>query len=807
MHERSDTLKKIDKLVSEDEIEDAELNSQLANSGSVNNKWDDFMKDDSSGSSDEDDGFGDLFNNSHESHSGDIDDLLNSSSGGGSPWDMQYHSQYNESMPVTQEKSPEDKFFEVIKAGGKGFIAFLKEFVESTKKADIQQVVNWGKTTIVVSTIITVIGILLAVFGVKIGLPILIGSLISLASGLCIFGIAFDKQKKRIGQLDYMAKLQNNEEDEEEVDLDAEDEEIEDEDMSNVEDEDEDDLSELLGGETDDTQEDTEEDISDVLGNSNIDWNILDEEDSSGQKEESRAWDDEEEPEYKAMGSSEGRDNFIESIDIDRNTVTRSYLVESYDKVLPAVNPTYSQRKDCDSDTREFKAYNALIQKAAKLAVGKKGLEDIPCLKELSDRALYTKLVVTRTEVDIKKFVVELTQLMSYDKETDEVDEDLHITYRVVGDEWILKVFTGKSVMVSIQDTYNDDKVKKFIGNTKNLMPVVLGINEEGEAVILDVEKVNSLLITGMPRSGKSWFALALLTQLTMYMKPSQLEIYMIDPKGASSDFADFMPPHVKCFVSEHQDIIDLLTRLIDVEAKRRTDMFATQNVKKIQDWNAKNPTNPCPYIYVYIDEVVTLAEAMDKETKAVFQSKLMEITTRLPSLGIRPILVPHVVKNQFLNKSITDNIPCRISVKGDAKHIETCVGEDTPPFTYKLTHTGDMAVMLLDRHIHFVHSVIVTPSVDDNIEVFEFIRKLWEKLEPESIPSSCYYKKEHGISLTTIGEVPEKTSDKVKHKINEGNKKQGGEKKVAAKRVQLEEVDEDALADDLMSGLFEDDD
>ena len=130
-----------------------------------------------------------------------------------------------------------------------------------------------------------------------------------------------------------------------------------------------------------------------------------------------------------------------------------------------------------------------------------------------------------------------------------------------------------------------------------------------------------------------------------------------------------------------------------------------------------------------------------------------MEITTRLPNLGIRPILVPHIVKDQILKKSITDNIPCRISVKGDAKHIEACVGVDDPPFTYRLTHVGDMAVMLLDRHIHFVHSVIISENADTNIEMFDYLRQLWEKLEPESIKTSYYYKLEHNIPMTAIGE------------------------------------------------------
>ena len=203
----------------------------------------------------------------------------------------------------------------------------------------------------------------------------------------------------------------------------------------------------------------------------------------------------------------------------------------------------------------------------------------------------------------------------------------------------------------------------------------------------------------------------------------------------------------------------------------------------------------------------------------------LLEITTRLPSLGIRPILVPHVVKNQFLDKSITDNIPCRISVKGDAEHIAACVGEDDPPFTYKLTHKGDMAVMLTDNHIRFVHSVIVTPKVEDNITVFEYLRQLWSKLEPDSVTTSCYYKREHGLDVTKVDTGIKKQIESKTKKVainedeTEKNSKAVKSASGKAKGIELskfmkeeeedeEDIDLDDLnTDDLMAEVFDEDD
>ena len=139
--------------------------------------------------------------------------------------------------------------------------------------------------------------------------------------------------------------------------------------------------------------------------------------------------------------------------------------------------------------------------------------------------------------------------------------------------------------------------------------------------------------------------------------------------------------------------------------------------------------------MYVLIDEVITLAERMDKETKDEFNSLLLELVSQLPALGIRIIMIPHVVKDQVLKKSITDLIPCRISVRGDSMHIEKSVG--IKGFKHKLEHQGDMAVRFNNDEPMFVHSVVLTDSNEKNNELFDFLTRLWLKLEPESYSGS----------------------------------------------------------------------
>lgn len=93
--------------------------------------------------------------------------------------------------------------------------------------------------------------------------------------------------------------------------------------------------------------------------------------------------------------------------------------------------------------------------------------------------------------------------------------------------------------MVTIKDTYR--YTKDFVLDTKNEMPIILGIDAEGKAITKDFKTINSILVTGMPRSGKSWFVQSRLTQMMFYMKPSELNFYICDPKDDISDFkADY---------------------------------------------------------------------------------------------------------------------------------------------------------------------------------------------------------------------------------------------------------------------------
>lgn len=250
--------------------------------------------------------------------------------------------------------------------------------------------------------------------------------------------------------------------------------------------------------------------------------------------------------------------------------------------------------------------------------------------------------------------------------------------------------------------------------------------------MVYDFKKLESVIITGMPRSGKSWFVQAVLTQMCAFVSPSELHIYICDPKDGISDFKSFCLPQVKKFVSGDANIVETLRGIVKEEAVRRKAIIGDAGYVNVWDFKEDNPDFDLPIIYVVIDEVVTLAERMDKETKQEFQGLLVELISQLPALGIRAFLIPHVIKNDIIAKTATDLVPCKISVCGDAEHIEKATGSKVKDFPYKLVNKGDMAVRMpaVSPSTMFIHGPALTTSNNDNKRLFDYMKRVWNKIE-----------------------------------------------------------------------------
>lgn len=634
----------------------------------------------------------------------------------------------------------EDKVFDGLAKASKGTFNIIKEFVESLGDMDDIVKINTARTSTFMGGGFAVSGIVLAILKNPNGIPMLVGGLVTSGISIPLFSVMYEnmlntggfEEPKKEGVFEnddsnsidsFDGGFGEFEGIEEDFEIDFDDEDADDEDAD--EDGDTDDFS-VFDKEVDLSgfDDDIEDDMSDFEVYSSKGSNIIPVEDAMD----------------KILDNINGQNS--------NGIMTRQYLFDNISNCISNIKPTYDNVTKIVEGSDDFEAWDAIIQSSAGILKTTKD-DDMPYLISAKDKLFYVLLEIHRPKwlKNVDVLVKEIVNVCSFDEDTGIKNNSIYGMGEMVGFKIYIKVMKGKTAMVSVKDTFRG--VESDIKNTKNYLPVVLGVDAEGNVVWKDLKTMDSILVTGMPRSGKSWFVQAMITQMCMWLKPSELNFYILDPKDSISDFKNFQLPHIRKFVTTDNDILKELRHVVRIEGPRRKKIIGGANCVNIWDFKKVNPDVDLPLLYVLIDEVITLAERMDKETKDEFNSLLLELVSQLPALGIRVIMIPHVVKDQVLKKSITDLIPCRISVRGDSQHIEKSVG--VKGFKHKLEHQGDMAVRFNNDEPMFVHSVVLTDSNEKNNELFDFLTKLWLKLEPDSYIGSIKEKNEKGFKNISI--------------------------------------------------------
>jgi len=602
-----------------------------------------------------------------------------------------------------QKNDPEEKIWELLVKITKGYFTFFKELVQSFREIDDEVKLNWGRVLSITSIVTGIISLVMLLFGVEGVMSVLIGSLLSLGSGIFVFSITYDKTQKNGG---LPQTSLNNE-------VQSFDNEFSD--FGNDED--------MLFDEDYETEEDDlffEDSVEndDIL--SDDDFNISFDETPTIVED-------------KRMSENE----ILDSLQDNMGMVTRQYLFDKIYSYLISVTPDFDKTRIISEDSDEFDAWDVIVKNSASVFKPKGNDIEMPYLISAKEKLFYYQLEIARVNwlKNIDAYVSEIANICRFDEETGKVNDSIYGVGYAVGDKIYIKIMKDTKKMVTIKDAYN--KLKDNILNSDVYMPIVIGLDSEGGLIWRDFKSIDAILVAGMPRSGKTWLVLSILAQMSFYLKPSELNFYIFDPKDTTSDFYQIEIPHIRYFGSSDNDVLSMLRHILKVEGARRAKIIGEAGFVNIWDYKKANPDVDLPLIYVVIDEVITYAERMEKEQKDEFQALILELVSRLPALGIRIFMIPHVIKDQVLKKSITDLIQCRISVRGDAQHIEKTVG--TNKFKHRLLNQGDMAVRFFNEEPLFARSVVLSPSNEENKNIFNFLLKFWGKIEPSSLEGSLH--------------------------------------------------------------------
>lgn len=414
---------------------------------------------------------------------------------------------------------------------------------------------------------------------------------------------------------------------------------------------------------------------------------------------------------------------------------TRQYLYETMCSVLPKITPNFARMQQVSENSDEFMEMSEILRSAA-YQVGTKD-ENIPDLTEMRKNIFIIQLRATRPaglkEQDIADAVAD-----AYSRDEDDrvVREGVYATVDSTVGLLIINIFVGNESMISLRDVYGE--ISDFVLDTDVKMPFVWGVNELGTPLYCDLKDCDSIIISGEPRSGKSWKGQSIVAQLSMYNSPKELQFYVFDPKDASSDYrvASECLPHAKYFCGDPKKINAGIKKLIEVTEKETGRILADNNCKNIKDYNRKHPQDKLPYKYIIIDEMMSLMNDFDKDEQAEFKALLSTIVSRLAYLGVRVVMFPHRIVDNVISKNTYSLVSSRAVVRQlNYEELKNAMGVSRREFPYNLNNMGDMALKtkeIAKGRVVFCHAEVLTKTNEGNDDLFKFIGSVWRKLEPD---------------------------------------------------------------------------
>ena len=444
---------------------------------------------------------------------------------------------------------------------------------------------------------------------------------------------------------------------------------------------------------------------------------------------------------------------------IDDNLVNRGLLFDSFIDMLDGGTAAFDKEIVHDVDSEIALKYSTLLHEAQDAAGQKE--DNYVEIQSFKERLMVFDLVVSRknlSKANIDVFNEELTALIST-KDDGSRNKGIYSKMVLAGRKIYITIFKGENHLVYLRDILV--KNREFFTNPKHKIPVCLGYDEKGSAVLTDLYDVESIICCGKPRTGKSVSVKVIVSQMVQFCSPKEVQFYMGDVKEGTSDWAPLQVPHVKRFEATPEGLLNILNYIIEVEAPRRSELIG--NAGSIKAYNKVNVDNKLPFIYIVFDELVALSSASEDAIRKDFHKALKRAITQFPNLGIRLILIPHTIRHDIIDKLASDNIDFKMAVKADNDTVkEVFKLKNVKDFQYSLEQIGEFAVKLPNStEVRYAHAPVL---MSDDLRIpllFDTQRKIWSSVCPDEVESSAYNK---GVEKKRQTDILEKTNltDKV---------------------------------------------
>lgn len=238
--------------------------------------------------------------------------------------------------------------------------------------------------------------------------------------------------------------------------------------------------------------------------------------------------------------------------------------------------------------------------------------------------------------------------------------------------------------LVSLRRLLQDKAFTRHEG----VMPIPLGRDVGGAAVVVDLHRLPHLLIAGATGSGKSVALHAILCALLFHHTPDTLRFILVDPKRVELPVYNGIPHLVAPVITEAEHAAAAMSWLL-LEMDERYRRFSATGARHILAYNAAvHPSQRLPFLVMIVDE---LADLMVTAPETI-EARLVRLAQMARATGIHLIVATQRPSVDVVTGLIKANFPARLAF-AVASQIDSRVILDGPG-AEKLLGRGDGLLM-----------------------------------------------------------------------------------------------------------------
>ena len=196
-------------------------------------------------------------------------------------------------------------------------------------------------------------------------------------------------------------------------------------------------------------------------------------------------------------------------------------------------------------------------------------------------------------------------------------------------------------------------------------LPFVVGVDEFGDDVVLELSRLPHVLIGGATGQGKTMCLYSLIAGLVATKTPDEVRFVVYDPKCVEYTGLADLPHLIMPPVTSVEKMVEVV-RWLESEVDNRLRMFASVKCRNISQFNSREQKDEdaealpktVPYIVALLDGITDLMRNAGKEVEPI----LCRITAIARAAGVHLVMATARPDAKIVTSAIKANIPERIA-------------------------------------------------------------------------------------------------------------------------------------------------